>query len=76
MSVDAVHARNCLAGDGQSSHSVGPGGRGRGTSRVDGETDWKLGRSATAVRSRVESSRPELGRAESRRVNPPETYSK
>lgn len=25
MSVDVVHARNCLAGDGQSSHSVGLG---------------------------------------------------
>lgn len=42
MSVDVVHARNRLAGDGQSSHSVGPDGRGRGASRVDGETDLEI----------------------------------
>lgn len=43
MSVDVVHARNRLAGDGQSSHSVGPDGRGRGASRVDGETELEIG---------------------------------
>lgn len=38
-----VHARNCLAGDGQSSHSVGLVDEGRGASRVDGETDVEIG---------------------------------
>ena len=43
MSVDVVHARNCLAGDGQSSHSVGLVDGGRGASRVDGETELEIG---------------------------------
>lgn len=41
--LTAVHARNCLAGDGQSSHSVGLVDGGRGASRVDGETDVEIG---------------------------------